>query len=209
MGGSVSLRRVYGQRNRGWHIYYWLESDGQKPGPFQGEERAMWPCHLLVPSLASLCGFSGVILRGVSCPLANPPASSWPFQQLPSLARRTALESRNWLIFILVGKSKELLYLDPRSSCPALPLSSVTKTKMAENDLILREYRRTSRCAASPYLGHISWHLVRCLSVAAASWLDSKVTKTKIFPSGCAHSGPMDTLIGSAHYGVDSMNLNH
>lgn len=33
------------------------------------------------------------------------------------------------------------------------------------------------------------------------------MTKIKIFTSGYVHSGYLDTLIGSAYYGADSINL--
>ena len=91
----------------------------------------------------------------------------------------------------------------------ALPLYCITKMKMAENNLILHKYRKAFRCMAFPCLDHISWHLVTCLSLATAACLGSKMTKIKIFPSGYARLGHMDTLIGSAYYGADSVNLYH
>lgn len=78
---------------------------------------------------------------------------------------------------------------------------------MAENDLILYKYRRGFRCTALLYFGHVSWDLVTCLSLATASWLGPMMRKIKIFTSECVHLGHMDTLIGSAYYGADSMNL--
>lgn len=45
--------------------------------------------------------------------------------------------------------------------------------------------------------------------VASASCLNSKMKKITVFPSGCVHSGHMDTLIGSAYYEADSMHLYH
>lgn len=81
--------------------------------------------------------------------------------------------------------------------------------KMVENNLILYKYRRGLWYMAFPCFGRISWQLVTCLRLATTPCPDLKMKKIKIFPSRDVHSGHMDTLIGSAYYGANSMSLYH
>ena len=94
VGSSLSL-------SRGWHIYYWLKWNRQKPELSQWRKGLCAPCHLLslhwsAHTQNSSEFSSGILHGGIQCPLANPLASSWPFQQLlPLCHENTASRSLN------------------------------------------------------------------------------------------------------------------